>query len=96
MKEQQFEYLILAHLLSNQAKQLSPKINMDKVAVNWEQLPPLLRILLVTDGTVTKTLEAYYWERISVDQLAQALHGIILTLQRDQHAISCRQGVNGQ
>ena len=30
-------------------------------------LPALLRTLLVTDGTVTKSLEAYFWEPVQVD-----------------------------
>jgi chorismate-pyruvate lyase len=30
------------------------------------RLPPFLRTLLVTDGTVTKSLEAYYWEPVTV------------------------------
>jgi chorismate-pyruvate lyase len=68
---QQLESSILSHLFGTQAKRLNFKINMGKAEVNWEQFPPLLRILLITDGTVTKTLEAYYWERVSVDQLAQ-------------------------
>ena len=34
-------------------------------------LPPFLRALLVTDGTVTKILEAYYWEPIEVHTLEQ-------------------------
>lgn len=34
-------------------------------------LPPFLRALLVTDGTVTKILEAYFWEPVSVDTLDQ-------------------------
>jgi chorismate-pyruvate lyase len=34
-------------------------------------LPPFLRALLVTDGTVTKILEAYFWEPVSVDTLEQ-------------------------
>lgn len=39
---------------------------------NWlrlEDLPPLLRTLLVTDGTVTKVLEAYFWEPVEVKAL---------------------------
>jgi chorismate-pyruvate lyase len=36
-------------------------------------LPPFLRALLVTDGTVTKILEAYFWEPVAVDTLAQEL-----------------------
>lgn len=34
-------------------------------------LPPFLRALLVTDGTVTKMLEAYFWEPVAVDTLRQ-------------------------
>ena len=32
---------------------------------------PIVRTLLVTDGTVTKTLEAYFWEPIQVEQMGQ-------------------------
>ena len=35
------------------------------------QLPPFLRTLLVTDGTVTKILEAYFWEPVEVRTLEQ-------------------------
>ena len=41
--------------------------------VLMEKVPPFLRTLIVTDGTVTKTLEAYYWEPVSVDILEQGL-----------------------
>jgi chorismate-pyruvate lyase len=34
-------------------------------------LPPFLRALLVTDGTVTKILEAYFWEPVEVCTLEQ-------------------------
>jgi len=34
-------------------------------------LPPFLRALLVMDGTVTKTLEAYFWEPVEVVTLQQ-------------------------
>ncbi len=34
-------------------------------------LPPFLRALLVTDGTVTKILEAYFWEPVEVRTLEQ-------------------------
>lgn len=34
-------------------------------------LPPFLRALLVTDGTVTKILEAYFWEPVEVQTLSQ-------------------------
>jgi len=35
-------------------------------------LPPFLRVLLVTDGTVTKNIEAYFLEPVEVDVLAHA------------------------
>ena len=41
--------------------------------ISMEKVPPFLRTLIVTDGTVTKTLEAYYWEPVSVDILEQGL-----------------------
>ena len=37
------------------------------------ELPPFLRTLLVTDGTVTKILEAYFWEPVEVVTLRQEL-----------------------
>jgi chorismate-pyruvate lyase len=39
--------------------------------VSLKTLPPFLRALLVTDGTVTKILEAYFWEPVTVDTLEQ-------------------------
>ncbi len=36
-----------------------------------DSLPPFLRALLVTDGTVTKIIEAYFWEPVVVDTLCQ-------------------------
>lgn len=36
-----------------------------------DQLPPFLRALLVTDGTVTKLIEAYFWEPVAVETLSQ-------------------------
>lgn len=35
-------------------------------SVPLSQVPPLLRVLLAQDGTVTRTLEAYFWEPIAV------------------------------
>ncbi|MGR9088516.1 MAG: chorismate--pyruvate lyase family protein [Gammaproteobacteria bacterium] len=40
--------------------------NLDMAAI-----PPFLRTLLVTDGTVTKSLEAYFWEPVIVENLGQ-------------------------
>lgn len=41
--------------------------------VNIAKLPAILRTLLVTDGTVTKTLEAYFWEPIGITPQQQTL-----------------------
>lgn len=38
----------------------------DEAGLNWRELPPFVRVLLSTDGTVTKTLEAYFWEPVVV------------------------------
>lgn len=35
------------------------------------EVPPFLRTLLVMDGTVTKSLEAFYWESIAVNAVSQ-------------------------
>jgi chorismate-pyruvate lyase len=43
----------------------------DGSAVPMDALPPFLRALLVTDGTVTKIIEAYFWEPVVVDTLRQ-------------------------
>lgn len=43
----------------------------DITAVNWQQVPAIIRVLLTTDGTVTKSLEAYFWEPISVVRTGQ-------------------------
>jgi chorismate-pyruvate lyase len=37
--------------------------------IPFSQLPPILRTLLITDGTVTKVLEAFFWEPIQVNKL---------------------------
>lgn len=39
--------------------------------IEMEKAPPFLRALLVTDGTVTKFLEAFLWEPIKVRKLFQ-------------------------
>lgn len=41
----------------------------DGSTLSVQDLPPLLRTLLVTDGTVTKVLEAYFWEPVKVHAL---------------------------
>ncbi|OFC71050.1 chorismate--pyruvate lyase family protein [Alteromonas confluentis] len=42
--------------------------NINDDAMDMEALPPFLRTLLVTDGTVTKSLEAFFWEKIRVEK----------------------------
>ena len=42
--------------------------------INIRSLPPFLRTLLVADGTVTKSLEAFFWEKVNVETVAQNDH----------------------
>ena len=49
----------------------SMKIDFEHSA-DFAGLSPILRVLLVTDGTVTRTLEAYFGEGIEVDVLDHA------------------------
>jgi chorismate-pyruvate lyase len=51
--------------------------------VEIARLPPLLRALLVADGTVTKLLEAYFWSPIEVRVLAQELAEDSQALRRE-------------
>lgn len=37
--------------------------------ISLATLPPFLRTLMVTDGTVTKSLEAYYWEPVHIEDV---------------------------
>lgn len=53
-----------------------------------ERLPPFLRTLLVADGTVTKSLEAFFWEQVAVENLGQAL----LRLTQDVAALGLLAG----
>lgn len=39
--------------------------------IRFQEMSPFFRALLVTDGTVTKLLEAYMWEPISIEKLLQ-------------------------
>ena len=39
-------------------------------SLKFDTLPPFLRVLLVTDGTVTKNMEAYFLEKIDVEIIA--------------------------
>ncbi len=39
--------------------------------IDFSRLPNLLRVLLTTDGTVTKSLESWFWEPVNVRNLGQ-------------------------
>ncbi len=39
--------------------------------IQFQKMDPFLRVLLVTDSTVTRILEAYLWEPISVEKCLQ-------------------------
>ena len=54
--------------------------NHDQQSINLRELPPFLRCLLVADGTVTKAIEAYFWEPIEV----RPLHQQLITLDHEQ------------
>ena len=60
-------------------------------------LPPFLRTLLVTDGTVTKSLEAYFWEPVDVTPLGQGkitLRGLVDGLSMDLGDSALRREVS--
>ena len=56
---------------------------------HMERLPAFLRTLLVADGTVTKSLEAFFWEQIEVENLGQHL----MQTQTDLPELSLPAGV---
>lgn len=43
----------------------------DGKTLNLKALPEFIRVLLTTNGTVTKSLEAFFWERIAVQNIEQ-------------------------
>jgi chorismate-pyruvate lyase len=59
------------------------------IRLHFEKLPPLLRALLVTDGTVTKFLEAYFWEPIHVKRVFQADEAV----DKDIPLLEIKQGM---
>lgn len=62
--------------------------NSQNQALNIQALPPFLRTLLVTDGTVTKSLEAYFWEAIRIELQSQSS----IRLEQDLPLISAKKG----
>lgn len=45
----------------------------DHGTIDFKTLPAFLRVLLSTDGTVTKSLESYFWERVKVESVMQEM-----------------------
>ncbi len=56
--------------------------------LDFSVLPPFLRVLLSTDGTVTKSLESFFWEPVKVDAVEQKL----VTLSSELPALDLNQG----
>lgn len=56
--------------------------------LDFNRLPPFLRTLLTTDGTVTKSLESFFWEPVKVENLGQQR----TTLTADEALISRKAG----
>lgn len=51
---------------------VAPPVAQASELRDYLTLPPFLRVLLITDGTVTRSLEAYFGERIDVEVLTHA------------------------
>jgi chorismate-pyruvate lyase len=43
----------------------------EELSIDWLALPPIVRVLLSTDGTVTKALESFFWEPVAVIRKVQ-------------------------
>ena len=56
--------------------------------LDFNHLPPFLRTLLTTDGTVTKSLESFFWEPVKVENLGQQR----ATLTTDEALINRKAG----
>ncbi len=56
--------------------------------IDFASLPAFLRVLLTTDGTVTKSLESWFWEPVAVRNLGQAY----IQLQEPAPIIACAAG----
>lgn len=60
----------------------------DGAELHLPQLPPFLRVLLTTDGTVTKSLESFFWEPVAVVKTRQQRE----MLKKDLSSIEKKQG----
>ena len=56
--------------------------------IDFANLPAFLRVLLTTDGTVTKSLESWFWEAVAVRNLGQAY----IRLEAAAPIIACAAG----
>ena len=65
--------------------------NCKQEDLDIEAMPPFLRTLLITDGTVTKSLEAFFWEPVVVENLGQEL----IKLSKDQDWLGMKSGDAG-
>ena len=76
----------------SQPSSLTPNIGTTRILgeLDIASLPPFLRVLLVTDGTVTNILEAFFWESIQVENLGQTQ----MLLPEDLPLLEATQGCN--
>ncbi|MEE9325721.1 MAG: chorismate pyruvate-lyase family protein [Cocleimonas sp.] len=68
----QHSYFRSSGYLSNQFIKTDSGNNIDLT-----QIPSFLRTLMVTDGTVTKSLEAWFWEPVSVEVVSNQLESLL-------------------
>ena len=57
-------------------------------SLDLTELPPFLRTLLVTDGTVTKSLEAWFWENVNI----KAINNFSEVLKTEIPNLEVKQG----
>lgn len=62
--------------------------NLAGESIDFSRLPQFLRVLLTTDGTVTKSLESYFWEPVRVDNVGQSF----VQLETEEPFIACAPG----
>lgn len=75
--------------------------NADDIAIDIGALPPFLRTLLVADGTVTKSLEAFFWEKIIVQTITQNDHQLdqdiaAIEAQAEDHVLKRKVVLRGE
>lgn len=76
---------------SGEQSEMSPLFGLHAGEHDSEVLasvPPFLRVLLTTDGTVTSSLQAYFWEKVAVDAIEQSQY----LLDAPFEALDLKQG----